>query len=177
MFLALDAEFRHDYEKANGLFDESLVQFRATGDKMAISLVLTNMVGLRVLQGQHLDAKALGAQAIVCHQELSDHRGAAWCLEMFACAAVAEGNAARAGRLWGASDGLLESVGSPLPASFQWFRKIYFDVARESLGDRAFQAAASEGRPMSLTQAVQYALTEAPDDRASRDAAERGRAV
>jgi non-specific serine/threonine protein kinase len=161
MFLALDAEFRDDYQKANSLFDESLVRFRATGDKMAISLVLTNMAGLRVLQGQHLDAKALGAEAIVGHQELSDHRGAAWCLEMLACAAVGEGNAARAGRLWGASDRLLESVGSPLPASFQWFRKIYFDVARESLGDPAFQAAASEGRAMSLTQAVQHALAEA----------------
>jgi non-specific serine/threonine protein kinase len=159
MFLALDAEFRDDYENANRLFEESLARFRATGDKMAIALVLSNTAGLRVLQGRHRDAEALGAEAIVYQQELSDYRGAAWCLEMFACAAAADGNAARAGRLWGASDRLLESVGSPLPASFQWFRDSYYGVARESLGDGAFQAAVSEGRAMTLAQAVNYALT------------------
>ena len=164
MFLALDAEYRHDYEKASRLFDESLARFRATGDTMGISLVLTNMAGLRVLQGQHLDATALAREAIGGHQELSDYRGAAWCLEMFACAAVGEGHAARAGRLWGASDRLLECVGSPLPASFQWFRDLYFNVGRESVGEAAFQAATSEGRAMSLSQAVQYALGETSRD-------------
>jgi predicted ATPase len=160
MFLALDAEFRHDYDKADRLFDQSLARFRATGDKMAIALVLTNMTGLRVLQGQHRDAKALGGEAIVCHEELSDYRGAAWCLEMLACAAVADDNAARAGRLWGASDKLLENVGSPLPPALQWFRTSYFGVARESLGAGAFEAAVSEGRTMSFTQATRYALAE-----------------
>jgi hypothetical protein len=50
-------------------------------------------------------------------------------------------------------------VGSPLPTSFQWFRDSYYGVARKSLGDGAFQAAVSEGRAMTLAQAVNYALT------------------
>jgi non-specific serine/threonine protein kinase len=164
MFLALDAEFRHDYESASRLFDESLARWRPTGDTLAISMALTNLAGLRVLQGQHRDATALAAEAIVGHQELSDYRGAAWSLEMFACAAASEGNPARAVRLWGASDRLLERVGSPLPVSFQWFRDIYYDVARESIGESAFQAATSNGRAMSLSQAVQDALAETPHD-------------
>jgi hypothetical protein len=177
MFLALDAEFSHDYEKADPLFNESLARFRATGDKTGIALVLTNMTGLRVLQGRHRDAKAFGAEAMVYYEELPDYRGAAWCLEMFACAAVADGDAARAGRLWGASDTLLESVGSPLPASLQWFRDSYFGVARDLLGDLAFQAAVSEGRAMTLTQAARYALTETADGRPPKDPEESGHVV
>ena len=165
MFLALDAEFRHDYEKADLLFNESLVRFRATGDKMANGLVLGNISGLRLLQGRHRDAKAAGAEAIGYHQELSDHRGAAWCLEMFASAAAAENDATRAARLWGASDRLLESVGSPLPGSFQWFRDSYYGVARALLGEDAFQRAVLEGRAMTLEETVKYALSEMTDVR------------
>ncbi len=103
-------------------------------------------------------AKHLGAEAIRLNQELSDHRGTAWCLESFAAAEAAQSEAARAARLWGASDGLLESVGSALPPSIKLFRDSYFDRAKESLGDSAFQTALSDGRAMSLTQAVEYAL-------------------
>jgi hypothetical protein len=45
-----------------------------------------------------------------------------------------------------------------LPPSIKSFRDRYFDRARESLGDSAFQTALSNGRAMSLTQAVEYAL-------------------
>src|SRR5262245_63043181 len=41
------------------------------------------------------------------------------CLESLAAAEAAQGKAARAARLWGASDGLLESVGSALPPSIK----------------------------------------------------------
>jgi hypothetical protein len=53
---------------------------------------------------------------------------------------------------------LLESVGAGLAPPMKSFRDLYFDRARESLGDSAFQTALSDGRAMSLTQAVEYAL-------------------
>jgi hypothetical protein len=62
--------------------------------------------------------------------------------------------------LWGAADQLLESVGAPLNPLFEDLRDRYFDDVRKACGERAFQAALSEGRAMSLTEAVQYALSE-----------------
>jgi tetratricopeptide (TPR) repeat protein len=158
MFLALCTQFFGDYEGAGLLYDEALVRHRRTGDKWTIGMTLSNIAGLRVQQGHYAEAKVVGAEAIRLNQELSDHRGTAWCLESLAAAEAAQGKAARAARLWGASDGLLESVGSTLPPSIKLFRDSYFDRAKESLGDSAFQTALSDGRAMSLTQAVEYAL-------------------
>jgi hypothetical protein len=58
--------------------------------------------------------------------------------------------------LWGASDGLFDSVGAV--SFYKSIRDRYFDTARESLGDTAFQAALATGRAMSLKHAIQYAL-------------------
>jgi len=89
---------------------------------------------------------------------LGDRREVAWYLEIFAAAEAGQGDAGRAARLWGASDRLLERVGSPLLPEARILRDRYFDSARESLGEGPFEAALSEGRAMSLKQAVQYAL-------------------
>jgi non-specific serine/threonine protein kinase len=158
MFLALCAQYTDAYERASQLYDEALKRLRPTGDKWEIGMALANVAGLRVKQGQYGVAKALGAEAIRLNQELSDHRGTAWCLESLAAAEAAQGKATRAARLWGASDGLLESVGSTLPPSIKLFRDSYFDRARESVGDSKFQTELAAGRAMSLTQAVEYAL-------------------
>jgi non-specific serine/threonine protein kinase len=158
MFLALCAQHFGDYERAGTLYEDALARLRPTGDKWVIGMALTNVAGLRVQQGQYAVAKVVGAEAIRLNQELSDHRGTAWSLESLAAAEAAQGKTARAARLWGASDGLLESVGSALPPSIKLFRDSYFDRAKESLGDSAFQTALSAGRAMSLTQAVEYAL-------------------
>ena len=77
-------------------------------------------------------------------------------LEILGAAEAASGQCVRATQLWGASDGLFDSVGA---ASFyKSIRDRYFDTARESLGDTAFQAALAKGRAMSLKHAIQYAL-------------------
>jgi hypothetical protein len=51
-------------------------------------------------------------------------------------------------------------VGSTLTPTHQSFRAAYCRSASERLGEDAFHAALAHGRTMSLTQAVQYALSE-----------------
>jgi hypothetical protein len=53
-----------------------------------------------------------------------------------------------------------ESIGSPLPPTYQQVRDEYLIRAKESMDEIAFKTAMSEGRAMSLPQAVQYALAE-----------------
>jgi hypothetical protein len=95
----------------------------------------------------------------LCH-EAGDRRGIAWSLESLAKAQAAQGQPVRAARLWGALDQLLESVGTFLPPQYTQSRDRYFAAVNDTLGNHAFQMALSEGRAMSLTQAVQYALAE-----------------
>ena len=72
------------------------------------------------------------------------------------------GGPQRAARLWGASDQLLDSAAALLPPTHKWIRDRHFDGVKEALGDAAFQAALSEGRAMSLRQAIHYALEVGP---------------
>jgi hypothetical protein len=90
-------------------------------------------------------------------------------LESLAAADAARGQAVRAARLCGAADQLLESVGVPLNPFFRQLRDRYFGGARKASGERAFEAARSDGRAMSLTQAVQYALSVTSYESVPRD--------
>jgi len=121
-------------------------------------MALNDLAALRMIQGQHAQAIQLSNEALVVWQELRERRGSAWAFENVACAAAARGQANRAARLWGASDAICESIGSPLPSSYQQVRDQYLVSVKESLGKVAFQTATAEGRAMSLKQAIQYAL-------------------
>jgi non-specific serine/threonine protein kinase len=160
MFQALAAHFTNRYDRADRLYDECLARARATGDQLLLSNALGNLASLRVMQGHHRAAKTLGAESVKYSVALTDFRGIAWSLEPVAAVAAAEGDAERAARLWGASDSLLEHVGSTLTPTHQWFRASYFSAASERLGHDAFRAALLQGRAMSFAQAAQYALSE-----------------
>ena len=59
-------------------------------------------------------------------------------------------------------EGLLESVGAPIQASYnRWIGNRYLDAMKDCLGDSVFQAALAEGRTMSLSRAIQFGLEDA----------------
>jgi len=148
-----------DYKQASELFEQLLSLAHQTGDKWLLGILLFDLTGLRVLQKQHAEAKALVAEGILLYQELADRRGTAWCLEALAAVEAAQARFARAVRLWGAAEELLQGLGSPpLPGLLSGWIHDYLKVMRESLDERTFQTALSEGRVMSLKQAIQYAL-------------------
>ena len=65
-------------------------------------------------------------------------------------------------RLRGAMEGLLESVGAPVQASYKrWIGDRYLDAMKDRLGDRVFQTTVAEGRTLSLSGAIQFGLEDA----------------
>jgi tetratricopeptide (TPR) repeat protein len=158
--LAYSAMLAGDYDRSSRLTEEALARIRQTGDKFVIGIGLGDLAVLRVLQGLYGEAREVAAEGILTCQEVGDRRGTAWCLEGLADAQAAQGQAVQAARLWGAVDELLTSIGVALPYSYKWVRDRHFESARASLGALAFETASSEGRAMSLTEAVHYALTE-----------------
>ena len=147
-----------DYDQASRLFEESLEVLRSVGEKWSMGILLGDQAGLRLLQGRYSEARRLGHEAILLCQELGDRRGVAWSLGTLAAAHAAEGHNDQAARLWGASAGVLESMGAPPQITVKRVQDRFLDLARASMGERAFQAASSRGQAMSLKQAIQFAL-------------------
>ena len=89
---------------------------------------------------------------------LAGLRGASRCSQ--ACSAP-KATADVAGRLWGASDGLLESVGGLLRPIVKMIRDRYMESVKASLGRESFETATAEGRAMSSVQAIALARQQA----------------
>jgi hypothetical protein len=153
------AEWDGDRGRASQLMEDALKLARQAGDTFLIGIALADLAIVRVLQERHDEARELSAEGMLLCQDVEDRRGAAWCLESLAAAEAAGGQAVRAARLWGAADQLSESVGMPLNPLFRQLRDRYLDRARKAAPGRAFEAALSDGRALSLPQAVQYALS------------------
>ena len=79
-------------------------------------------------------------------------------LESLAELAGVLGDPRRAARLWGASDALRETAGTPQPPAERRLREPYLIAARSGMDEADWTVAWEEGRAMTLDQAVDYAL-------------------
>jgi tetratricopeptide (TPR) repeat protein len=160
--LAYLAMEERDFDRAGRLHEEALELARRLGEKWGMGISLFDLALLRVVQQRHAQARALCAEGIALYGEFGDRRGVAWCLGILSGAEAAEGRALRAARLRGAMEGLLESVGAPLQASYNiWIGDRYLDAMKGCLGDGVFQAALADGRTMSLARAIEFGLEDA----------------
>ncbi|HET8851854.1 MAG TPA: LuxR C-terminal-related transcriptional regulator [Ktedonobacteraceae bacterium] len=75
-------------------------------------------------------------------------------LEGLAQVVAAQGEGARAARLWGAAQALREGLHAPLPVVFRTEHEQAIAATRTQIGEKAFAAALSEGRTMSLEQVL-----------------------
>jgi non-specific serine/threonine protein kinase len=115
------------------------------------------------MQGRSTEARALCAEGIARFQESGDRRGIAWCVGVLAGAEAEDGHALRAARLRGAMEGLLESVGAPVQESYHRFTgERSLRTMKDALGDDRFHSARAEGRAMSLSRAIRFALEQEP---------------
>jgi hypothetical protein len=97
-------------------------------------------------------------QGLTIRQALGSKIGIVISLEGLAMVYQALGEAEKAGRLWGASHGIREAIGSPLPPSERTRYKREIEMVRTQLDDEAFDRAWAEGHAMTTEQAVGYAL-------------------
>ena len=101
------------------------------------------------------------SEGIALGRQFGDRRAIAWSLGVLAGVEAAEGRPARAARLRGAMDGLLDSIGAPVQPSFNMLiGDRYFGAVQRDLGTDAYEQALAAGRAMSLPQAIDYAMEE-----------------
>ena len=149
-----------DSKRALELHSESLSLRRSLGDKRGISMSLNNMGEVAQEQQDYGRAAALFAESLAIRKELGDRFFIVSSLHNLAEVACSRKDYERGARLFGAAEALREMIGAPLPTEKRQNFERYLDEARDALGRADLSSARSQGRVMSLGEAIKYALSD-----------------
>ena len=156
---------------AQQFYDESIAVHRQAGEPWGSGIQLVAAAAMRILRGDHEQARRQASEALSLFEELEDPRGMAWSLEVFAGLLAAYGDSDGAACIWAASEQVRQRMGASLPPNIRLIRERYADAVKRTLGVARFETACAEGRAMSLAQAVARArlLADAPHVRERAD--------
>lgn len=147
-----------DYAAARALYGEGLTLVRELGDKQGVAIALLNLGEVAHEQGDYVAARALNEEGLAISRELGDKQSIAWSLDAFAALASVQEQSSRAPRLWGAAEALREEISLLAPPGDRLRLGRQVAKARDLVGETAFAADWSEGRAMTMEQAIAYAL-------------------
>jgi predicted ATPase/DNA-binding CsgD family transcriptional regulator len=163
-FLAVAWRNQGDHERARRLAERALAISREIGERQATTSALYTLAILAQTEGEDERARNLLEEGLRLSAELGNEADVAHCLEGLASMYGAEGKIVRAARLWGAEEAVLEkledAVYTYLPD--RALHRSQVAAARSQLDEAVWTAAWTEGRVMSLEQAVEYALEQEP---------------
>ncbi len=154
------ARLERDYTTAPPLYEQSLELYRELGFHQGEANVLNNM-GHVAHNLQDLErATALFREGLLLRREMGDKRAIAESLAAFAGVALSQGQPERTVRLLGAADALLEMAGAPLFSldAIEYDRTL--SASKHQLREKEWERVWTEGRAMTVEQAVGYALGE-----------------
>ncbi len=152
-----------DYAAALSSYEESLMIGRELGGKLNTAVVLHNLGHVALHQGDAGQAVSLFTESLVLFQKQGDKPRIAWCLAGLAGVSAELRQPERAARLFGAAEGLLESMGARLDPADRIEYERNMAATHAQLGEAMWEIAWEEGRAMSMEQAIAYALQEAND--------------
>jgi non-specific serine/threonine protein kinase len=141
-------------DTAGELLTRSLAICHAVGDQWLTSICLSNLATVAGLQGDVHRQAVLLQDGIEHFAAIGDMVGITDCLWSLGVAALRNGQPGSAARLFGASQGLAQAVGSPVTAINQGADEQNLRDARELLGEDVFRVAWAEGERMSLPDAL-----------------------
>jgi tetratricopeptide (TPR) repeat protein len=159
--------FQGDLIAGSSRFEEAVAVNRAFEVRHGESLLNPNsmltrisIMGHRVLaRGEFRQAGALFRESLKLRMDRGDRLAIAQGLEDFAGLAAQQGQYKRVPRLLGTAEALYETAGRLVPVAIH--AAAYHragETVRIALGEETFAAEWSEGRAMTLEQAIAYAL-------------------
>jgi tetratricopeptide (TPR) repeat protein len=169
------------YTQAVRYFEEGLEIVREIGDRLIWGHALHHLAWASLLQGNHQRASRFYVEGLGVAMELGDGAGVSYCLEGIASLVATDTEPGRRARLFGASQALLETVGTPCTSRYRTGTCITAPLRSyvPGLGEAAFETARAEGRAVTPEQAVEYALEPppTPEERNSRQSTPRASAT
>ncbi len=149
---------RGDSDGAATSFRLALAALREMGDLWSAAFVLSDWGELALHQREADRAEELYREAIELIRPYEDPRALAWALVGLAGVAVLREIPHRAARLLGAAAALMDSVGGTLIPLHQLRHDQVAAEARTALGEEAYNQAWQDGRTLTQSQALGYAL-------------------
>jgi tetratricopeptide (TPR) repeat protein len=147
-----------DWERVVDLCGRSSAIRHAIGDRWGAALSLSNVVGAEIKLNRLPEASRSLRRALEDSLAVGALMVVAACVDTAAVLATALGREADAARLLGASDRLLEELGSVREGFEQRRSEATTAAVRTSLGENAFAAAFEQGRTMSPEEIADFAL-------------------
>lgn len=154
------ARFSGDDSRARRMYEECLTISQQTGERRRLVFMYSNLAFIALHQGEAERARNLGRQGLQLAGAMNNKLLLATALGIFAGALGALGQPEQSVRLLGAAEGALMRLGAFLQPNDQQEIEDVTAAARSQLGEAIFQAAWTEGRALSLEQAVAQAINE-----------------
>jgi len=154
------ATFRQEqYERAAELLQRATTMAVELGRRPSLAIALRIMAKVALARGDHDRAGELYRESLTVHLELQDRFGLAEVL--YGCATVffAHQDFGRAARLLGAADQLRKAMDFHMPAAERAEQEAMLAGLRSALDEGTFEAAWTEGKGMSIEDAVADALS------------------
>ncbi|MEQ7008575.1 LuxR C-terminal-related transcriptional regulator [Actinopolymorpha sp. B17G11] len=151
-----------DIEYAVALLSEGRAICAASDERWTRSWIDWHLGAILWIGGRHQESGVHLRKSLRTKREFEDPLGFPFVIELLALVSSSEGDAERAGVLFGAAEKMWQLIGRPLAgikvllAGSETCRT----RSRNALGDQAFEAAIQKGRSMSQKDAIAYALGE-----------------
>jgi predicted ATPase/transcriptional regulator with XRE-family HTH domain len=158
MSMGLDAQRQGELERARGLFEESLAIWQARRDEHGSATCLMNLGGMAYRESDYASSSAFYRESIRVYGRLRETPGLAEALSGLGRATAAEGRATEAVRQFAAAEALLDETGTQLPKEDRAAQDDYLLALRAQLGDAEFEKVWHDGREMTISQLVAYAI-------------------
>jgi len=150
-----------DATQANAFYIQSLEQYQSIGNRGGIAMDKLNLGYLAAARGELSTARELFADSLRLSEELSDKMGVVLCVAGLAIVASSAGEGAHAARLFGAVEAVNETFEVPIEPSDRLEIDRAITQTRICLGEAAWKQTWTEGRTLSLSQAVASAIPQA----------------
>ncbi len=152
--------FQKDFVRAESLFEAATPQLREARDYIYLAWVNRRLGQLLLRRGELIRATDLLRESLMHNWSVRDYRGTGASLAALAAVSITQQKMTHAVTLLGIVDTVIESTRIPLLPYDQQEYERHLTQLRDKLDRPTFMKAWTEGRSMTLEQAVQFALKE-----------------
>ena len=149
------------YEHAEQSLAASFAANEELGDKDGVARALLHMAAAALHSDDCVRASTLLARSLELFRDVGNKLGLAECLAHLGGVAAATGDCARGAQLLGAAEAVRASIGASLPPYGRGLYDRHVDTARSGLTEPEFVAAWTNGRALTIEEALREASTSA----------------
>jgi tetratricopeptide (TPR) repeat protein len=158
--LAAATRMEGDSASASKFYELTLGIYGKNGDKSGVAGELMNLAFVHLHEHDPEWAARLFKESVLIYRDLQSQEGLAWNISGFAAVCAEKHEAARAARLYGALDTAMSKLGIILDPDDALDLERYSKMAQEQLGRNDFDAARTEGRQLSVDEALVFAQSD-----------------